>query len=116
MLEQHQLSLAHFERIEAHWQQRIRSESRRGKATLLRRHDEAYVAQLERERGPIEVAEYAALVVAAERGTAAELLEELSLPSTASLPIERVFLRRITKDATLGDEIRLAVDEERERE
>jgi len=39
-----------------------------GKNALLTRFDEAYVARLEEERGPIVAQEYAKLMIAAERG------------------------------------------------
>jgi hypothetical protein len=76
---------------------------------LLRAYDAAYVAQLEKERGPITVEEYARLVVASERGGAAPLLEELRMPRGAFMRIERVWLDRVAEDDALAASVRKAI-------
>ena len=78
-------------------------------AALLTAYDEAYVAELERERGPIEAAEYARLMVAMERGSAAPTLDELRLPRDAQMLIQRVVMKRMTKDKALAASVRDAL-------
>ncbi|MBI4704653.1 MAG: DUF2169 domain-containing protein, partial [Deltaproteobacteria bacterium] len=115
ILKESKLGPEAWKTIEAHWAEQIRDETGRGKARLLRAYDTAYVARLEEERGTIEVEQYARLVVAAERGQAAEVLRELSLPSGALVRIERVFLRRLVERPGLGERVRKAVEAARER-
>ena len=72
-------------------------------------YDAAYVDQLEKERGPIEVPEWARIVVAGERGTTNEVLEDLSLPLSGLARIERVWLKRLAADMALGKAVNRAV-------
>jgi hypothetical protein len=94
---------------ERHWNEAILDETRRGKRALLDAYDADYVGRLEEERGPIQIAEYARLVVAGERGTAAEALAELGLPRAAAMRIERVWLKKVLGDATLAKAVAHAV-------
>ena len=110
ILEENKLKEKRWKAIDAYWAEQIRDETGHGKARLLRAYDTAYVARLEEERGPIEVDEYARLVVAAERGQAGPVLRELSLPTGAMVRIERVFLRRIVDRPALGERVRKAVE------
>ncbi len=89
--------------------QAIRDETARGKTDLLRAWDAAYVAQLEVERGPIEVAEYARLVVASEQGRIKDVLAELSLPLAAKVRIERIWLRKTLEDPAFAKRVTLFV-------
>jgi hypothetical protein len=95
--------------VEKFWSESIRKETDRGKTALLKAYDAAYVGQLEKERGPITVEEYARLVVASERGATAQALEELSLPRGAFLRIERVWLERVSADDALAATVRKAI-------
>ena len=69
--------------LDKHWNDAISRETARGKTRLLQAYDAAYVAQLEQERGPLQVEEYARLVVAAERGGTGKVLAEMTLPRRA---------------------------------
>ncbi len=68
ILEENELDPTTWDALDHFWNDAIRKETERSKTELLSAYDAAYVAQLERERGPILVEEYARLTVAAERG------------------------------------------------
>ncbi|MEZ4300828.1 MAG: hypothetical protein R3B70_38195 [Polyangiaceae bacterium] len=96
--------------LKAHWAAEIKKETGRGKTGQLRTYDEAYVAQLEEERGAIAVEEYARIVVASERGTAPQTLAELGLPDASVLRIQRVWMAKMGKDPELRRLVRSAVE------
>lgn len=114
ILEQHGLTPEGWADLDEHWAEEIRAETARGRGKLLWAYDAAYVAQLEAERGPIGVTEYAQIVVAAERGEEEATLAALRLPRAASLRIQRVWLRKIASDATVAERARKAVAAARE--
>lgn len=114
ILEEHELSESDYTALDKRWSDLIREETSRGKTALLRAYDEAYVAQLERERGPIVVDEYARLAVASERGRAAEVLTELSLPRGALVRIERVWVTKLADDPELAAKARRAIEAARQ--
>lgn len=105
ILEQQEISADQWAAIEKHWADAIRDETKRRKKTLLDRFDTAYVEQLEKERGRIEVEDYAKLMVAVERGTTADELERLEFPQGALMHIERIWMKRMVKEQGLGDRI-----------
>jgi len=92
----------------------IRAETGRGRSALLKAYDMAYIAQLEEERGPIRVEDYARLLVAAERGSGDVKLAAMGLPRGALLRIQRVWLGKVAGDAELGKSVRIAVESARE--
>jgi hypothetical protein len=110
ILGKNDLDQAVWGKIEGHWMDAIKQETLRGKRELLNRFDLAYVAQLESERGPIDVGTYARIAVATERGTVAEALAEMSLPKGSLMRIERVWLAKISKDSQLRDRLGKAVE------
>ncbi|WP_438027627.1 DUF2169 domain-containing protein [Sorangium sp. So ce233] len=96
-------------RLRAAWAAEIKRGLRRGRNELLRTYDAAYVAQLERERGPISADELARIIVGAERGDLAEALRGVGLPEESAIRIQRTWIARIARDAALGGEVRKAV-------
>ena len=114
-LEDNDLEVEPWEAVEAYWAKEIRKEAGLGKTRLLRSYDRSYVERLEEERGPIEVEEYARLVVAAERGRAESVLRDLRLPPGSMVRIERVFLCRVVDRPALGDKVRKAVEAARNK-
>ena len=114
ILEENDLDPPAWAALKRRYNDAILDEARRGKAVLLKAYDAAYVGRLEQERGPIEVEEYARLVVAAERGDARRVLADLGLPETAMVRIERVWLDRVVTTQALGDRVRLAVSAARQ--
>lgn len=111
ILEAEEISEGKWSALHAHWLGAIRAESGRGKKALLSVYDAAYVAELEKERGPIEAAGYARLVVAEERGNAELVLREMSLPLGALMRIRRVWLAKIVKDGEAAAGVRAAIRE-----
>lgn len=114
ILEAIELDRPSWEAIQARWFESIRRELERGKRDLLRRFDTAYIDQLEKERGPIQITEYAQIVVASERGNAIEVLEGLALPPGSLMRIERLWMERMGLDATFAEKVRESVDVARE--
>lgn len=102
--------------LEKHWAAALSEEVQRGKITLLRAYDEAYVGRLEEERGAITPREHARLILAVERGRAEVVLAELDLPRGAILRIQRVWLARIAADAAFNKSVRSAMAAESEGE
>ena len=58
--------------------------------------------------------EYAQLVVAAERGTAREVLMALALPRGAVLRLTRLWAKKTMGSAALGKRVRAAIQRARE--
>jgi hypothetical protein len=114
MLEEEKLSPEYWTAVEKHWSTAIQDETKKGKKTLLDRFDTAYVDQIEKERGLIDVREYAKLTVAAERGALDEVLEELQLPRGAVMRIERVWVKRFAKEPELAAKVEAAMEAERQ--
>jgi hypothetical protein len=111
ILEENELTPERWGEIQDHWAREIRAEIKRGKTLLLKAYDVAYVAQLEKERGPIRPEEYARLVVATERDSAEEEITALGLPRGALMRIQRLWLDRIAGDPELGKAIRAAIEQ-----
>ena len=82
-------------------------------ATYRTLEDKRKAAQVEAERDPIGVEEYARLTVAAERGSLAQGVAEMRLPSGAPMRIDRVWMERMALDAAFGEKVRAAVKEAR---
>lgn len=114
ILERHELRAELWASLDEHWTTQLRAEVDRGKTAQLSAYDAAYVAELERLRGPIQVEEYARLLVAAERGQSDRLLAELDLPRGALLRLQRVWLIKCADDLALGASLRGAVEDARE--
>ena len=114
ILEENEIDSSTWEAIKEYWAEMIRKETARGKRELLRKYDWAYVEQIEKERGPIQVSEYALLTIAAERGEMDEVLARFTLPRGAVMRIERVWMEKIGKDAALRESFQKAVTALRE--
>lgn len=94
ILRENELTLQIWRALDEHWAREIRKEIKLGGSTKLEAYDAAYVAQLERERGPILPEEYAQIVVGAERGNMDEVFRKLRLPVSGRMRIERVWMRK----------------------
>lgn len=105
-----QLTNAVWAALHTHWTTAIASSLKTGRPELLAEYDDAYVAQLEKERGQIAVADYARLVVAGERGDEATVASELRLPPSSVARIKRVWLRKSLRDQALARQVRAAID------
>jgi hypothetical protein len=107
------LDAGRWERVHAHWLDRIREEAARSRKTLLSDYDRAYVGALEAERGTVVLEEYARLAEAAERGEVEGALAERGLPEGAWPHIHRLWIERMVKDVRLGKQVRGAIDARR---
>lgn len=114
ILEQEKLESERFATMQTHWNSAITAETNRGKTKLLEKYDDAYVGRLEEERGTILPEEFARLVVSTERGHPDVILRELGLPSAALMRVERVFLRRTSRDLELAQRVLRAIEAERD--
>ena len=115
ILEENELTRESWDALNRRWTEAIRVETALGKTGLLRAYDLAYVAQLEKERGPITTEEHARLVVAAERRLADAVMQELGLPPEAFMRIRRLWIAKTAANAKLGAAIRQAIETEWER-
>jgi hypothetical protein len=97
------------------WDEALREEQGRGKTTLRKKFDEAYVQRVEERRGPITPDEYARLVVASERGSIDGVVKDLGIPRGAPMRIERVWLAKLMQDPILDARARAAITAEREK-
>jgi hypothetical protein len=97
----------------AAWDAEIKGALRRGRSQKLRAYDAAYVAQLEKERGPISVDELARITVGTERGNPAEALRDMGLPDGCAIHIQRTWIGRVASDPALGAAVRKAVEKVR---
>jgi hypothetical protein len=104
------LNAEQWQRVHAHWLNRIRDEAARGRKKLLLDYDNAYVATLEGVRGPIELHAYAKLAEAAERSAVRGVLAELGLPEGAWPHVHRVWIQRMVKEIRLGKEVRAIIE------
>ncbi|APR80169.1 D-alanyl-D-alanine carboxypeptidase [Minicystis rosea] len=115
ILQDNDLEFGTFQSFKKHWDGEVGAAARRGKTDLLEAYDRSYVTQIEKERGPISVEEYARLAVAAERGLEGEVLRELGIPRGAALRIERLWSKKQSADASLAAQVREAIRRARER-
>ena len=115
ILEDEALTKERWQTESKRWDEAMRAEQERGKTTLRKKFDEAYVASVEQRRGPITEEEYARLVVASERGSLANVARDLSLPRGAPMRIERVWLVKLMQDPALDRRARAAITAEREK-
>lgn len=109
VLREREMDPGAWARHDKRWREAIREERCRGKSDLRRAHDAAFVAQLERERGPITPVELSELTVATERGVRPAALAKLGLPAEALMPVERVMLARSLADPELRASLRAAL-------
>lgn len=101
ILDRHRCSADTWAEAQRLWASAIDQERRRGKSAVQEAHDAAYVAQLERGRGVLQVEDYARLEVGIERGEAAATLAELRLPRQALMPVQRLWLCRLLSEPGL---------------
>jgi hypothetical protein len=115
VLRAHALDEPTWSRLDLHYGRLLFEEAERQRNALLKTYDIAYVAQLEEERGPITVEEYARLSVAAERSSGDAVMQALSLPPEAAMRIRRVWIAKIARDMDLGARVRRALQIERDK-
>lgn len=100
-----------FAAAERKWTQAIEKDTARGPSALLSAYDAAYIGAIEKIRGRITPAEYARIVVGAERGQTNETLAELRIQRSAVMRLKRVFAKKMAEDAALKAEVSRALAE-----
>ena len=110
ILQNHDLTPEVWTELETHWREAIQHESQRGSMTLLRAHDGAYVDQIEAERGPVSIDQYAQLTIAMDNGINQDILTELDLPRGAVLPVQRIWTEKMRQSKELAESVRAAVE------
>ncbi|MGK4005694.1 DUF2169 domain-containing protein [Sorangium sp. So ce1036] len=105
VLRAHGLTEERWEEAERRWQASMAEEARRRERALRDRFDAAYVAAWEAVRGALSPADYARLVVAAERGGVASLLDELALRRTVWARMKRLWAARLAGDPRLRERV-----------
>ncbi len=113
VLESNHLAEPTWARIHAHWTAEMGRETARGESKLLAQFDAAYVETMGRLRTPIGVPEYAAILVAIERGAVDKQLAALKLSLSDLMRVQRVWTRRLAEDPELGKVLGRAVEEAR---
>lgn len=105
ILRKHDLTEGSWAVVERHWTEAIEKEARRGSSRLRHESDAAHVAAVEGFRKkPITVQEFARIVIAAERGTSSESLDELRIQRPALMPIVRLWTKKVAADPELAGE------------
>ncbi|WP_437981111.1 DUF2169 domain-containing protein [Sorangium sp. So ce117] len=108
------LSAARFAEIEKRWNAAMDDEDRRGGHAIHDAYDAAYVKEWEAHRGPFELAEYARLTVAAERGQLAAVLDSLGIRRTLWMRLKRVWARRLAGSRHLASTLQRELARQRE--
>jgi hypothetical protein len=97
----HSLDAPAFRALRQHYRDAMQAELRQGDSVLLLQYDAAFVAELERVRGPLTPGDFAHLAIASERGDLEAALVTLDLPRCALLPLPRVRIARASRDPKL---------------
>ncbi|WP_438032037.1 DUF2169 domain-containing protein [Sorangium sp. So ce204] len=105
VLRTHDLSEHAWTAVERHWRAALDQDLARGGGRLSGAYDLAYVAAVERFRGPIAAPEYVRLAVAQERGQAGEALDALRIQRPALMPILRLWTKKVARDGKLVREV-----------
>jgi hypothetical protein len=101
ILESHGLDAPAFHALRNHHRDSIQADLRQGNGTLLLQYDAAFVAELERVRGPLTPGDFVRLARASERGDLEASLSALDLPGSALLPLQRVKIARASREPKL---------------
>ena len=113
VLAEHGLSEARWAIAESRWSGAMDSEAKLDGHALRDAYDEAYVATWKAIRGGFEVADYARLALAAERGTLAATLDAMGMRRTLWLRLKRLYTRRLAMEPHLAAELNQLLTEAR---
>jgi hypothetical protein len=105
----HGLSEARFMAIETRWTKALADEAKRGDRSLQDAYDDAYLSAWQAIRGAFEVADYARLTLAAERGDLAPALDAMALRRTTWMRIKRIFARRVAASPAFAARVKQAL-------
>ncbi|WP_437780796.1 DUF2169 domain-containing protein [Sorangium sp. So ce1097] len=110
----HGLTEARFAEIERRWTSAMDEEDRRGGHAIRDAYDAAYIKEWEAQRRPFEIADYARLTVAAERGHLAAALDSLGIRRTLWIRLKRVWARRLAESRSLAGALQRELARQRE--
>ncbi|MGK3997698.1 DUF2169 domain-containing protein [Sorangium sp. So ce1024] len=110
----HGLTEARFAEIERRWTSAMDEEDRRGGHAIRDAYDAAYIKEWETQRRPFELADYARLTVAAERGHLAAALDSLGIRRTLWIRLKRVWARRLAESRSLAAALQRELARQRE--
>ncbi|WP_438017674.1 DUF2169 domain-containing protein [Sorangium sp. So ce315] len=110
----HGLTEARFAEIERRWTSAMDEEDRRGGHAIRDAYDAAYIKEWEAHRRPFEIADYARLTVAAERGHLAAALDALGIRRTLWIRLKRVWTRRLAENRSLAAALQRELAHQRE--
>jgi hypothetical protein len=113
VLRGHMLTEAAWTLVEQTWKKTMAAEAEQGERALADAFDEAYVAHQERLQRPIDLASYARLQVAVERGAVGQVLADLDLELGDLVRLQRVWARRAEASPELAAKLSHAVEEAR---
>jgi hypothetical protein len=113
VLRAHLLSEAAWTLVDQTWKKTIAAEATEGGHALAEAFDEAYVAQQERFDPPVDLAAYARLQVAVERGAVGQVLADLDLELGDLVRLQRVWERRAASSPELSAAVARSLDEAR---
>ncbi|WP_437650059.1 DUF2169 domain-containing protein [Sorangium sp. So ce362] len=105
VLRAHGLSVARWDEAERRWRESMAEEVKRRGRALRDRFDRAYVAAWEAIRGALSAADYARLLVAAERNGATAALDERAIRRTVWARMRRLWARRLADDPRLRSRV-----------
>lgn len=102
ILDANSLTNDDWQAVERHWKRAIDEDSASGQHTLRRKYDDAYLAMVEKYRGPITADERKKIMESLERGQAEATLDELKIQRPALMPILRSVTRIAASEARNG--------------
>jgi len=108
-LQAEDLDAERWRALQEHWTEAMRGREERRDRKLLGEQDRGYVNELEAQRGPIAIDDFARFAEAAERGAQAEALAERNLPAAAWPHLQRFWIDRVLKDPVLAEQVRRAM-------
>ncbi|AUX40051.1 hypothetical protein SOCE26_014470 [Sorangium cellulosum] len=104
VLRAHELNERAWAAVERHFRPLLEKDARAA-GRLRAAYDAAYVAAVERFRGPITLPEYARIAVGLERGEPGEVLDALAIQRPALMPIVRVWTKKAAGHMALSAEL-----------
>ncbi|HRI69919.1 MAG TPA: DUF2169 domain-containing protein [Polyangium sp.] len=94
ILETHVLTSDDWTAIEAYWKKALDEEGASGKHELRKKYDDAYLARVEKFRGPITPEERRKIMASLDRRKTLETLDQLKIQRAALMPILRSVARQ----------------------
>lgn len=111
LLADERLDVETWEAAETQWHDAVAKAIHKGDRERVESFDDAYVARIERQRGPIDVETFSRLELAIERGYVDGVIVDLGIPKPAVIRLKRVWTRRTLVDRELREEVRRTIQQ-----